>query len=151
MTTEHQKTQQEKAYIQFLKEYWEVLSEQARTLISWAETTADAVHMNRNYSFQWPEEYDEAMARMRLAAAILTERDQELLAKLWRAALAAAASIDPHDFSTPAGYRVCRGDFHYYYEMVSGMVKSVLQEKNIAELRKKSAELEPEDTEDVPF
>jgi hypothetical protein len=105
----------------------------------------------RNYSFQWPEEYDEAMNRMRLAASILTERDQELLAKLWRAALAAAASIDPHDFSTPAGHRVYRRDFHDYYEMVSGMVKSVLQEKNIAELRKKSAELEPEDTEDVPF
>jgi|SRR5215207_8360609 len=151
MTTEHQKTQQEKAYRQLLDEYREVLSEQARTLIGWAETTADAVHLMRNYSFQWPEEYDEAMNKMRLAAAILTERDQELLAKLWRIALAAAASIDPHDFSTPAGYRVYRGDFHDYYEMVAAMVESVLQEKNIAELRKKSAELEPEGTEYIPF
>jgi hypothetical protein len=151
MTTVHQATQQEKVYEQFRDEYWEVLSEQARILIGWAETTADAVHLTRNYSFQWPEEYDEAMNRMRLAAAILTERDQELLAKLWRLALAAAASIDPHDFPTPAGYRVSRGDFHDYYKMVSGMVESVLREKNIGELRKKSAELEPEDHEDVPF
>ena len=125
MTTVHQKTQQEKDYRQFLDEYWEVLSEQARTLIGWAETTADAVHLTRNYSFQWPEEYDEAMNRMRLAAAILTERDQELLAKLWRAALAAAASIDADDFETFVGHQVHRGDLHEYYRMISDMVEKI--------------------------
>ena len=149
MTTEHQETQQEKAYGQFLDEIHEVLSEPARTLIGVAQDVAITQHLD-NYCLQ-PEEYDEAMEEMRLAAVRLTERDQKLLAKLWRAALAAAASIDSDDFETLAGHRVYRGDIHSYLRMVSGMVERVLEEKKLAEFRKKSAELEPEDPEDVPF
>ena len=151
MTTELQETQQEKAYEQFRDQYWEGLSEPARTLISEAQSAAYAAHMVRNYCFQWPEEHDEAAEKMRLAAARLTEREHKLLAKLWRVALAAAASIDPDDYETLAGYRVYRGDLHWYYRMFSGMVEGTLQEKKIAEDRKKSAELEPEDPEDIPF
>jgi hypothetical protein len=51
------------------------------------------------------------MDRMRLAAVELADRDQELLAKVWRAALA-AASIDPNDHETIVRYRVFSGDLH---------------------------------------
>jgi hypothetical protein len=91
---------------------------------------------------------------MRLAAAGLSDREYELLAKLWRVALAAAASIYPDDFWPFTGYRSDRGDLHWYYRTVSGMIGTVLQEKIeklIEEDRKKILELEPEDPEDIPF
>jgi hypothetical protein len=91
------------------------------------------------------------MEEMCLAAAGLSDREYELLAKLWRVALAAAASIYPDDFWPFTGYRTDRGDLHYYYRTVSGMIETILEEKIIAELRKKSAELEPEDNEYIPF
>jgi hypothetical protein len=151
MTTVHQATQQEKAYDQFGAEIWEGLSEPARTLIIEAQSAAYAAHMVRNYCFQWDIEYDEAAEKMRLAAARLTEREHKLLTKLWRLALAAAASIDPDDYKTLAGHRAYRGDLHSYYRMFSSMVEGTLWEKIIAEDRKKIAELEPEHHEDVPF
>jgi hypothetical protein len=161
MTTKHQETQQEKAYGQFLDEIWEVLSEPARTLIGEAESAAYAAHMVRSYCMQ-PEEYDEAMEKMRLAAARLTEREHELLAKLWRVALAAAASIDSEDYETIVRDRVNRSDLHWYYRAFSGMIEKTLDEKKLAELRKKnekelaelrkkSAEQEPIDLADLPF
>jgi hypothetical protein len=149
MTTEHQETQQEKAYIPFRDGFWQVLSEPARTLIGVAQDVAITENLD-NYCFQ-PEEYDEAMEEMRLAAARLTEREHKLLAKLWRIALAAAASIDPDDSETLAGYRADRGALHWYYRTVSGMVGTIVQEKNLAEVRKRIAELEPEDPENVQF
>jgi hypothetical protein len=149
MTTEHQETQQEKAYIQFRDGFWQVLSEPARTLIGVAQDVAITENLD-NYCFQ-PEEYDEAMEEMRLAAARLTEREHKLLAKLWRVALAAAASIDPDDYETLVGDRVYRGDLHSYYRMFSSMVEGTLWEKIIAEDRKKIAESKPEDPEYIPF
>jgi hypothetical protein len=151
MTTEHQATQQEKAYNQFGEEIWEELSEPARTLIGEAQSAAYAAHMVCNYCFQWDIEYDEAWEKMRLAAAKLTEREHKLLAKLWRVALAAAASIDPDDYETLVGDRVYRGDLHSYYRMFSSMVEGTLWEKIIAEDRKKIAESKPEDPEYIPF
>ena len=156
MTTEHQETQQEKAYIQFRDEYWEGLSEPARTLIGVAQDVASTEHLD-NFCLQ-PEQYDEAMEEMRLAAAGLSDREYELLAKLWRVALAAAASIYPDDFWPFTGYRSDRGDLHWYYRTVSGMIGTILQEKItaewekiIAEDRKKIAESKPEDPEYIPF
>jgi hypothetical protein len=149
MTTEHQETQQEKAYEQFRDEYWEGLSEPARTLIGVAQVVAITEHLD-NYCLQ-PEEYEEAIEKMRNAAAGLSDREYELLAKLWRVALAAAASIYPNLCWPLTGYRADRGDLHWYYRTVSSMIGTILQEKIIAELRKKSAEWEPEDPEDVPF
>jgi hypothetical protein len=149
MTTVHQTTQEEKAYIQFREDYWEGLSEPARTLIGVAQDVASTEHLD-NFLLQ-PEQHDEAMEEMCLAAAGLSDREYELLAKLWRVALAAAASIYPDDFWPFTGYRTDRGDLHYYYRTVSGMIETILEEKIIAELRKKSAELEPEDNEYIPF
>jgi hypothetical protein len=149
MTTVHQTTQEEKAYIQFREDYWEGLSEPARTLIGVAQDVASTEHLD-NFLLQ-PEQHDEAMEEMCLAAAGLSDREYELLAKLWRVALAAAASIYPDDFWPFTGYRTDRGDLHYYYRTVSGMIETILEEKIIAELRKKSAELGPEDNEYIPF
>jgi hypothetical protein len=150
MTTEHQATREEEAYGRLLEEIWGKLSEPARTILKEAHSAAYAENMVRSYCFQ-PEEYDEALEKMRLAAAKLTEREQKLLAKLWRAALTAAASIDADNFETLAGYRVYQGDLHWYYRTASGMVERTLEEKKLAELRKESAEREPVDLSDVPF
>ncbi len=154
MKTEHQFTREQEAYERFLDEIWEMLSVPARAMIEEAQSTAYAAHMVRSYCYQ-PEEYDEAMDRMRLAAAGLTDRERELLAKLWHLALAAAASVDANDYETLTGYRVYRHNLHWYYRMSSGMVEEVLgeilREKREAEIRKELAEREPDDFSDIPF
>lgn len=150
MTTEHLATQEEKAYEQLLDEIWEMLSEPARTVIGEAHSAAYAANMVRSYCFQ-PEEYDEAMEKMHSAGAEITDREYKLLAKLWRSALSAAASIDSEDFETLAGYGVYSGNLHWYYRMLSGMIEETLREKKEAVLQKKMAEQEPEDISDIPF
>jgi hypothetical protein len=149
MTTEHLETPQEVAYEEFRDEFWEGLSEPARTLIGVAQDVANTEHLE-NFCLQ-PEEFDEAMEKMRLAAAGLSDREYELLAALWRVARGAAASIYPDDFCPITGYRADRRDRHWYYRTVSGMIGTIVQEKNLAEVRKRIAELEPEDPENVPF
>src|ERR671911_10859 len=110
MTIKHQATREEETYGHLLGEIWEKLSEPVRTLIGKAHSAAYTANLVHIFSFQ-PEQDDEALEEMRLTDAGLTEREREPLAKLWRAALA-AASIDPDDFETLAGYRVCRGNLH---------------------------------------
>ncbi len=149
MATEHQTTQEEKAYGRLLNK--ETLSKAARTVLLEAELAASAAHMVHSYCFQWPTEYEEAMDKIRFAAAELTDSDRRLLAKVWRAALAAAASIDADDYETLTGYRVYRGDLHRYYRMLSRMVEEILQEKRLAELRQEILESEPLDDSDIPF
>jgi hypothetical protein len=149
MTPEYQMTPEEEAYGQLLEETWEMLSKPAHTVIEEAQSAAYAAYMVRSYCFQ-PEEYEEAMEKMRLAAAKLSDRECELLAKVWRAALAAAAAIDPSD-ERLVGYKVDGGNLHWYYRMLSGMVEKILEEKRSAELLKEIAEQEPEDLSDVPF
>jgi hypothetical protein len=149
MPTEHQELQEEVTYVRLYEEQKEMVSEAARTILAEAESAAYAENLVHNYCFQ-PQEYDEAIEKMRHTAAALTNRDRKLLAKLWRAALAAAASIDSDD-ETPAGHKVDRGNVHWYYRMLSGMVEKILEEKKIAELREKAAELEPVDLLDCPF
>jgi hypothetical protein len=150
MTTKHQPTPEEEAYGKLLDETWEKFSGAARTVIQEAQSAAYAANMVCSYCFQ-PEEYEEAMVKMRQAATEITDREYELLAKLWRAALSAAASLDSEDFETLAGYRVYRGDLHWYYRMLSGMVEKTLQEKKDVEFQKKSAEREPDDISEVLF
>jgi hypothetical protein len=150
VTTEHQRTREEEAYGELFDEILEKLSEPARTLIGEAHSAAYADNMVSSCCFQLGE-YEEAMEKMRLAAAELTEREHELLTRLWRAALVAAASIDPNDFETLAGYRVYRGNLHYYWRMFSDMVEKTLQEKYLAELRREGAEREPIDLANPPF
>jgi hypothetical protein len=128
-----------------------LLSEAARSVLDVAHSAAHADYLVHNYCFQ-PEEYDEAMDRMRLAAVELTDRDRKLLARLWRSALAATASLDPDDHETLVGYRVHLGSLHWYYRMASGMVERVLREKEMEESRMADAEREPVDLrDDIPF
>jgi hypothetical protein len=150
MTTEYQPTLEEEAYGRLLDETWEMFSGAARTVIGEAQSAAYGAHMVRSYCFQ-PEEYEEAMEKMRLAAAEITDREYKLLAKLWRAALSAATSLDSEDFETLAGYRVYLGDLHWYYRMASSMVEKTLEEKKAAEFQKEHAESEPEDIWEIPF
>jgi hypothetical protein len=123
---EVKKTLEEEALEELLALNKEVLSEAARTLLdeaylaSYKDTLAEAY-----YCFQ-REEYEEAMQKMRLEATRLTDRDREHLAKIVRAYEAAASSIDPND-ETPAGYKVCRRDVHWHYQMISEMVNDALQ------------------------
>ena len=150
MTSEHQTTQEEKAYGRLLNEREDMLSEAVRTMLSEAQSAAYAECMVHNYCFQ-PEEYDEAIEKMSLAAAKLTDSEHQLLAKIWRAALAAAASVDADDYESLAGYRVYSGDLHYYYRMVSSMVERTLQAKKHDDFQKELAEQESEDDSEVPF
>jgi hypothetical protein len=112
-----------------LGELWEdtqkVLSEAARTLLSEADIASYALYLSHSYSFP-PEVYEEAMQKMSLEATRLTDSDREHLAKIVRAYEAAASSIDPND-QTPAGYKVCRRDVRWYYEMLSEMVNDALR------------------------
>jgi hypothetical protein len=150
MTTEHQATREEEAYGRLLEEIWERLSEPARVVFGTAEWAAYSDHMQRNIGFGSPEDYDEALEEMRLAAAKITAHEHNLLTKLWRTALAAAASIDPDD-TTPVRHKADRGDLHYYYRTLSSMVEKILQEKWLAELQKERAEREPVDLSNTPF
>lgn len=156
MMAEHRRTPEEEVYGQLVDELWEGLSEQARTLLGEAQRAAYAAYMVYNCCYQWHFEYDEAMDRIRLAAAGLTDHEHKLLAKLWHAALAAAASVDANDYETLTGYRVYRGNLHRYYRMLSGMVEEVLGkillERREAELQRKMAEREAEEFwDDIPF
>jgi hypothetical protein len=120
-------TPEEEALGELLALNKEVLSEAARTLLEEADIASQKLNLGGAfYSFQ-PEEYEEAMQKMRLEATRLTDRDREHLAKLVRAGKAAASSIDPDD-KTPAGYRYCLGDVHWYHQMLSEMVDDVLQD-----------------------
>ncbi len=125
-TREYQPTPEEEALGRLLEVNKDALSGAARTILGEAMTAAYAENLVNGYCFQ-PEEYDEALQKMRLAAAELTVRDRDLLAELVDAGKAAASSIDPDD-ETLAGYKVRRGDVHWYYGMAYGMVEEILQD-----------------------
>jgi hypothetical protein len=122
MATEYQATPEEEAYGRLLEEKWELLSEAARTMANEARLAAYATYMVHGYCGFQQEEYEEAMEKMRRAAAELVGHDHEILLEIVGATKAAAASIDQGD-RTPAGYKVDRGDIHWYYKMVSGMLE----------------------------
>ena len=132
MTIEDRGTPEERAYGRLVEEAREVLSAEAGSILAEAEGVAHAEHLIRTFEMV-PEQYDEATERMRLAAG-LTDREHELLARLWRAALAAAASIDPSDGTPVPYYKARRGDFHGYYRMVSGLVEGALKERHVEKL-----------------
>jgi hypothetical protein len=130
-------TPEEDTCERLIKDSWEELTEPARTMLAEADAAAYADNLVHNYCFQ-PEEYEEAAESLYHAALETTERDCEILAKIWRVALAAAASIDPAD-ETPAGHKINRGDVHYY-RMFSRMIEEALQEKDHPSLRDSRAE-----------
>jgi hypothetical protein len=131
-------TPEEDTCERLIKDSWEELTEPARTMIEEARAAAHAENLVCNYCFQ-PEEYEEAAQNLFHAVLETTERDCEILARIWRLALAAAASIDPAD-ETPAGHKINRGDVHYYYRMFSRMIEQALQEKDHPSLRDSRAE-----------
>lgn len=153
MTNEPQTkaTPEEKAYERLLNEKGDLLSKPAHVLLAEAYSAAYAAHMISSHCYQ-PEECEEAMENMRSAGAEVTDHDLKLLSKIWRAALSAAASIDPEDFETPAGpRRAYRGNLHCHYRMLSGMVEDIWLERTL-ELQKKEAEQAPENFwDDSPF
>jgi hypothetical protein len=103
----------------------EVLSEAARTLLDEANLLSYKETLTAGYGV-CQEEYEEAMHKISLEATRLTARDRDHLAKIVRACKAAASSIDPDD-QTPAGYRACRVDVHWYYEMLFEKVDEALE------------------------
>jgi hypothetical protein len=149
MTLEHQTTREVTAYQRIVEENLEMLSEAARTIAGEADLAAYTENLIHNVIFG-AEDYYEAMEKMCLAAAGLTVRDRKILTKLWRAALAAASSIDPDDYEAPVGDRVYRENLHQYYRMVSSMVEESLQAKSIAEIQKKISELREEAAKWIP-
>ena len=126
MTNDYLATPEEEAFGHLMEVNNELLSKAARTIVEEAGSLSYAECLIYSSCVQ-PQELEEAMTKMRLAAAELTDRDRELLAELVRASKAVAASIDPND-ETPAGYGVRRGDVHYYHSMASSMVEEILQE-----------------------
>lgn len=150
-TKQHRPTREQEAYWRLLETEEKVLSKAARTALAEADVAAYADHLVRTCCFH-PEEYEEAMNKMRIAAAEFTSRDREVLAELVRAAMAAAASIDHYDYETLAGHKVYRADLHWYYRTLFGMIDVALQEKENIELRERSiTEREPIDEAEGPY
>ena len=127
MTTEHQRTPEEEAFDRLLDEKWTLLSEHARELIGLAQHEAYKYNLIRSYAYQ-PFEYFMGMEDMVRLACELGDQDREFSAEVGRAATAAAAALNPED-EGPAGHRVCIGDVHRYYDMVSGMIEEALKPK----------------------
>jgi hypothetical protein len=111
MTTEHRETPEEEAFWRLFEESKGVLSEAARAVLGEAQSEVYKSNLSHSYAYQ-PEEYEEAMEKMRVAAARLAGRDRELLGRIWRDALAAASSLDPDDHETLVKYRAYVGDLH---------------------------------------
>ena len=119
MTSEDRRTPEEEAFADLMEKSGHRLSEAARTILKEADSAAYAENLVRSYCYG-PEEYEEAMEKMRIAASKITEEDRRLLAKIVHAGKAVADSIDSDDET--------RGDIHWYYKMAFSMVEKVLQE-----------------------
>jgi hypothetical protein len=150
----YETTPEEDAYYGLLNKEWESLSDAARTIIWGADVVAAAEYTVPSYSFS-EEEYEEPLKKMRLAAARITEREHKVLARLWRAALAAAAALDSEDFDTVLWYGLYPANLHDFYRGLARMVETVLEEKRREEerqeLEKELARREPTDEEEIPF
>ena len=152
MTTKHQKTPQERTFYHLVEEGWESLSEAAQDVVGQALLLAYHEHLIDSRIYVPQENKDEHMKTMRRAASELTEHDCEGLTKIWRSALAAAASVDPYDYETLIGWREYPADLYGFYRMVSSKVEEIEWEKRYAEFQKEMlAEHEPIDVEDVTF
>jgi hypothetical protein len=127
MTTEHQLTPEEEAFDRLLDEKWPLLSEEARELIGLARHEAYKFNLVSSYAYQ-PFEYFMGMEDMVRLAGALGDQDREFSVEVGRAAAAAAAALDPED-ERSAGHRVCIGNVHDYYIVVSGMIEAALEPK----------------------
>jgi hypothetical protein len=174
MTTEHQRTPEEEGFNRLLDEKWNLLSEDARELVGLAQLEAYKDNLVHNCDCH-PLEYSMCMEDMVRLAGELGDQEREFIAEVGRAATAAAAALDPED-KRPAGHKVCMGDVHRFYDMVSGMIEEALEPKTDREreearrglwmgyadfevrLERNSAQAEeqvsgqvPHDPDDIPF
>lgn len=149
MNKEPKRTPEEGALCRFVDENYKTLSEAARTIIDEADSASHANWMVRLYGYQ-EGDHEYHMKNMHLAATELSEREHKILVQIWRAALVAAASLDPEDYETVVGYRVFRGDLHYCYRMFASMIEEVLNERTWgmleAELRRSAERTTKEDS-----
>ena len=119
-------TREEEAFGRLFDEKVPTLSDAARTVLGAAHSAAHAENLIHSCYLE-PEEYEEAMDRMRLAATELTGPDRQSLAAILQAGRIAASSIDPND-ERPVGHKVDMGDHRRYLEMAIFMVDRVLQQ-----------------------
>jgi hypothetical protein len=148
MTTEHKQTREEEACERLAEVMWEELSEAACTVLDEAHLAAYKMDLMRNYCYQ-PEEYDEAVEKMRAAAVKLTDRDCELLRAYVRATIAAFASIDRYDDETLVGRKVYRSHLSRYYQTIWEMIDNVLEWS--FPFRREAAKRDPIDPLDLSF
>src|SRR5215211_6676678 len=130
MTIEYRETPEEIIFEQLVDDEWALLSDAACTVLRKALVAAYKAYMVHTYCYGVEE--DDDMKAMRLAAAELTDHDCEGLTKIWRSALAAAASVDPYDYETLVKRKVDCADLHGFYRMVSSKVEEVERQKSHA-------------------
>ena len=110
-------------------------SEAARTILAQAWGAAwDEFWFN--YYDQESEEptkhYDVITDEMRFAAAGLTSRDLEVLGKLAHAARLVAGSIHPRaNCHTWPEYEGHQPNLHHYYRLLSGLLRTIVNEETI--------------------
>lgn len=153
MDSKYRLTNEERAYEHLVEEYWETLSAAAKKILGRAESEASAMHLIPNYNYAIPDDYDEAVDFLDRASAELTGGDCKRLAEIWRAALAAGASVDPEDRSAHVtAYNLHQGVLHTYHRQVSRFVEDTLSHREAEESRRRYATQEPDDSwEDIPF
>ncbi len=89
MTHEYRPTPEEEAFADLMEVGRKKLSEPARTILGEAGSAAYAENLVHSCSYQ-PQEFEEAMEKMRLAATKITEEDRRLLTEIVRAGKAVA-------------------------------------------------------------
>lgn len=121
MAAEHRTTPEEKAFWTLCKQ--ETLGAPTCAIMAEAGAICYSCNLIRNYCCS-EEEYDEALEKMRLLAAGLSDRDLGRLTDVARAAIAAGASVDSVDRETYAGFRIHPMDLHDYYTQIFRMLES---------------------------
>ena len=145
MATGYRETREQKDYERMFEKHRELLSDAGYYVLQQARSAAYAAFMTRPaYRFQ-PQEYYEATQKMRRVTDELTERDRVRLSKIARAALAAAASIDPDDEDSTLWERWHLGKLYWMYRTVSNMLGDILREGAAKEWLKATGRVE-----DVP-
>jgi hypothetical protein len=135
MTWEYTRTREEETYLDLYEEEWDTWSGAVRAVFMKVGAAADKEYMYNYFVEERGRDikhYDVVTDEMRLAAAQLTDREREMLRKHARAALVAAASIDPDEddqiwseFSVYPHYEPNR---HHLYRLESGMLWAILNE-----------------------
>jgi hypothetical protein len=129
MTTEYEKTPEEKGYERLLNEAWETLTWPAQALFVWAEELAHLEGINRDFETSF-EYYHMTTDNISFVARGLTDRDQELLAEIVRAARTAADSRDPGEGETLVGSFASPKEIHHWHKWTADRIESTLKTEN---------------------